>query len=68
VLVKLAYVGNLGQRLSDSTNINQPVPGPTSTASRRPYFALRPWLADVSYAISEGLNNYQAFQLTSRNG
>jgi hypothetical protein len=63
-LVKLAYVGNLGRRLSNSENINQPIPGASSVASRRPYFGLRPNLADVSYAISEGLSGYQAFQLT----
>ncbi|MGH7463471.1 MAG: hypothetical protein ACREMA_20880, partial [Longimicrobiales bacterium] len=51
-------------RLSNNLNLNQPSPGPTSIASRRPYFAVRPQLADVSYALSDGLSNYNAFQLT----
>jgi len=63
-LIKAAYVGNLGRRLSNNLNINQPVPGPTSLASRRPYFGRRPQLSDVSYALADGLSNYSAFQLT----
>src|SRR5207245_54219 len=38
MLIKTAYVGNLGRRLGTSFNPNQPIPGPgsTSTTSRRP--------------------------------
>jgi hypothetical protein len=64
LLVKAGYVGNLGRRLDTTLNLNQPIPGPTSTASRRPFFAVRPDLSDVTYAVSDGLSNYNAAQLT----
>jgi hypothetical protein len=64
LIMKAAYVGNLGRRLSTTYNLNQPIPGPTSVASRRPYFNLRPLLSDVTYAVSDGLSNYHSFQLT----
>ena len=64
VLLKAGYVGNLGRRLDTTLNLNQPIPGPTSTASRRPYFGVRPNLSDVTFAVSDGLSNYNAAQLT----
>ena len=64
LLLKAGYVGNLGRRLDTTLNLNQPIPGPTSTASRRPYFGVRPNLSDVTYAVSDGLSNYNAAQLT----
>ena len=64
LLLKAGYVGNLGRRLDTTLNLNQPIPGPTSTASRRPYFGVRPSLSDVTYAVSDGLSNYNAAQLT----
>ena len=64
MLLKLAYVGNLGRRISTTINPNQPSPGSTALATRRPLYALRPALADVTYAVSDGLSNYNAFQLT----
>ncbi len=63
-MIKAAYVGNLGRRLGTTFDLNQPVPGPTSVASRRPFFAVRPGLAGITYAVSDGLSNYNAFQLT----
>jgi hypothetical protein len=63
-LFKLAFVGNLGRRLATNLDINQPVPGPTAVASRRPYFAVRPALAGITYALSDGLSSYNSFQLS----
>jgi hypothetical protein len=63
-IVKLAYVGNLGRRLASNIDLNQPVPGATSVASRRPFFSVRPALAAVTYAQSDGLSGYHSFQLS----
>ena len=65
LLLKAAYVGNLGRRLGTTYNLNQPVPGPGGTGPRRPYFAVNPLLADVTYQVSDGLSNYNALQLTA---
>jgi hypothetical protein len=65
LLIKAAYVGNLGRRIGTTFNLNQPVPGPGTTTSRRPYSAIDPNLGDVTYAVSDGLSNYNAFQLTA---
>jgi len=64
LLLKAAYVGNLGRRLGTTYNLNQAVPGPGATSPRRPFYGLRPNLADVTYQVSDGLSNYNAFQLT----
>ena len=64
MLIKAGYVGNLGRRLDTTYNLNQPVPGATSTASRRPYFSVRPNLSDVTWTVSDGLSNYSALQLS----
>lgn len=63
-LIKAAYVGNLGRRLGTTFDANLPIPGPTSVASRRPFFNRLPLLSGVTYAVSDGLGNYNAFQLT----
>src|SRR5205807_5901627 len=65
LLLKAAYVGNLGRRLGTTYNLNQPIPGPGATTPRRPYFAIDPVLADVTYQVSDGLSNYNALQLTA---
>lgn len=65
LLLKAAYVGNLGRRLHTTLDLNQPLAGPTgSPASRRPFFGVRPGLAGISYAVADGLSNYNAFQFT----
>ncbi len=64
-LFKFAYVGNLGRRLGNGFNANQPIPGPGSTTSRRPFFGVRPALGDITYYVSDGLSNYHAFQFTA---
>jgi hypothetical protein len=63
-LFKFAYVGNLGRRLGNGFNPNQPVPGSGATAPRRAFYAIRPALGDINYYVSDGLSNYNAFQLT----
>ena len=63
VLVKASMVGNLGRRLGTSLNLNQAVPGPGAVNSRRPFFGVRPALADISYAVSDGLSSYLSGQL-----
>jgi hypothetical protein len=63
-LLKVSYVGNLGRHLNTDYNLNQPVPGPGSTNSRRPFYAEAPLLGDVTYSVSDGLSNYNALQLS----
>jgi len=50
--------------LYTTIDLNQPVPGAGSVASRRPFFSRRPDLAGITYAVSDDLSNYNAFQLT----
>jgi hypothetical protein len=64
-VIKLAYVGNLGRRLGTTFNLNQPVPGPSALQTRRPFYGVRPSLADITYSVSDGLSSYSAFQLTA---
>ncbi len=64
-VVRVAYVGNLGRRLGNSFNLNQPVPGPGPTGPRRPYYAVRPGLGDVTYYVSDGKSSYHALQLSA---
>jgi len=65
LLLKAAYVGNLGRHLGTTFNDNQPIPGPGSTGPRRPFYAMRPNLADVTYQVSDGKSNYSALQLAA---
>ena len=65
LLLKGAYVGNLGRRLGATFNDNQPVPGPGATTPRRPFYSVDPLLADVTYQVSDGLSSYDALQLTA---
>jgi hypothetical protein len=39
-LLSVAYVGNVGRDLNMGWNMNEPIPGPGSFASRQPYFGL----------------------------
>jgi hypothetical protein len=64
MVVKTAAVGNLGRRLYNTYNANQPIPGAAALNTRRPYFNIAPSLADISYFVTNGLSNYYAFQLT----
>jgi TonB dependent receptor-like, beta-barrel len=64
-IVKAAFVGNLGRRLGTPFNLNQPVPGPGSTTSRRPFIGIRPLMTDITYEVSDGLSNYSALQISA---
>ena len=55
----------LGRRIGTSFNLNQPVPGPGSTTSRRPFIGVRPLMTDITYEVSDGLSNYNALQLSA---
>ncbi|MEZ5351306.1 MAG: TonB-dependent receptor [Bryobacteraceae bacterium] len=64
-VIKAAYVGNLGRRLSTTYDLNQPEPGPGAVNPRRPFFAVRPGLSVITYGVTDGLSNYNAFQLSA---
>jgi hypothetical protein len=64
LIVKAAFVGNLGRRLGTTFDLNQPDPGAAAVNTRRPFFGIRPLLQGVTWAVSDGRSNYQAFQLT----
>jgi hypothetical protein len=64
MIFKASMVGNLGRRLGLSMNTNQPVPGPGAVNPRRPFFGIRPALANISYAVSDGLSSYLSGQLS----
>lgn len=65
LLLKASYVGNLGRHLDTSFNLNQAVPGAGAVNNRRPFFGVRPTLADVTWAVSDGLAAYHAFQFSA---
>jgi hypothetical protein len=64
-LFKIAYVSNLSRRLGTTWNPNQPLPGPGATTPRRPLYSINPNVGDVTYYTSDGLGNYNAFQLSA---
>ena len=64
-LVKGAYVANLGRRLDSTIDLNQPIPGSGAVNNRRPFFAVRPGLAGITWALSDGLSAYHALQASA---
>jgi hypothetical protein len=64
LVIKAAAVGNLGRHLYNTWDANQPIPSPAATNTRRPFYAIDPNLAGVSYFASDGLSEYYAGQLT----
>jgi len=64
LVVKAAAIGNLGRRLYNTYDANQPIPSPAATNTRRPYFSVAPDLTGISYFASDGLSAYYAGQLT----
>lgn len=64
-LFKTSYVGNLGRRLDTTIDLNQPLPGLGPVSNRRPFFAVRPGLAGITYAVSDGLSAYHALQFSA---
>ena len=65
LLLKTSYVGNIGRNLDTTYNLNQAVPGPGAVNNRRPFFAVRPTLADVTWAVSDGTSSYHALQFSA---
>jgi hypothetical protein len=63
-VLKITGLGNLGRRLSNYYNANQPIPGASSPVNgRRPLFPLNPVLGDVTLATSDGLGEYYGLQV-----
>jgi hypothetical protein len=58
--ITIGYVGTKGSRLWLNSNLNQPVPGTTPIASRRPF----PALQSINYFESRGSSTYHGLQLT----
>jgi hypothetical protein len=66
LLLKTSYVGNIGKHLDTTFNLNQAVPGTGAVNDRRPFFAMRPTLADVTWAVSDGTASYHALQFSAQ--
>jgi outer membrane receptor protein involved in Fe transport len=64
LVFKIGYVGNMGRRLDNSYNFNQPIPGAGAPAPRRPLFAQAPGIVNVDYNVSDGLSSYHSLQTT----
>lgn len=64
LVFKIGYVGNLGRRLDNSYNFNQPDPGPGAPAPRRPLFRIAPNVINVDYNVSDGRSSYHSLQTT----
>lgn len=64
LVFKVGYVGNLGRRLDNSFNFNQPIPGAGAPAPRRPLFGTAPGIVNVDYNVSDGLSSYHSLQST----
>ncbi len=64
LVFKIGYVGNMGRRLDNVYNFNQPVPGPGAPAPRRPLFAQAPGVINIDYNVSDGLSSYHSLQST----
>jgi hypothetical protein len=64
LLLKGSYVGNLGRRIDSTIDLNQPLPGAGAVNNRRPFFSVRPGLAGITYALSDGRASYHAFQFS----
>ena len=65
LLLKTSYVANIGRHLDTTYNLNQAVPGSGAVNNRRPFFAVRPGLADVTWAVSDGEASYHALQFSA---
>ena len=65
IVVKAAYVGNLGRHLDANYNYNQPVPGAGAIPPRRPLFTIAPGLVSLNYASTSGNSSYHALQMSA---
>ena len=64
LVFKIGYVGNMGRRLENVYNYNQPIPGAGAPAPRRPLFAQAPGVVNVDFNVSDGLSSYHSLQTT----
>ena len=64
LVIRAAFIGNLGRHLYNVYDANYPVPSAAATNTRRPFYSVLPDLAGVSYFVSDGLSSYYAGQLT----
>ncbi|MDX2269978.1 MAG: TonB-dependent receptor [Bryobacter sp.] len=64
LVFKIGYVGNMGRRLDNSYNFNQPVPGSAPPAQRRPLRFVAPRVINADYNVSDGLSAYHSLQAT----
>ena len=72
--VSVAYVGNEATHLVAPTDWNQPLPGPSNVApaqwasiqTRRPLYAARPLVTNISGTASWGISNYNGLQVSMR--
>ena len=64
LVIRAAFIGNLGRRLYNVYDANYPVPSAAAINTRRPFYSVLPDLAGVNYFVSDGLSNYYAGQLT----
>jgi len=63
MIVKAAFVGNVGSRLGTTYDLNQPDLGAAAVNTRRPFFGVRPLLQGVTWGVSDAESDYNAFQL-----
>jgi hypothetical protein len=72
LVLKAAYVFNLGRQVDSNFNINTPDPGPGSPASRRPLRNILPNVVNATYGDTTGISNYHSLQVSAerrfRNG
>ncbi len=59
LLFEIAYVGSKGTKLIRTRNVNQPLPGPGSIASRRPY----PAFGNIDFRESSGNSSFNSLQM-----
>lgn len=72
--LSVAYVGNKATHLVAPTDWNQPLPGPSNVApsqwasiqTRRPLYATRPLVTNISGTASWGISNYNGMQVSLR--
>jgi hypothetical protein len=65
IVLKAAYVGNLGRHLDVNYNYNQPNPGPGALAPRMPLYGIAPGVVGDTFAATDGDSDYHAFQFTA---
>ena len=65
LVLKAAYVTNLGRQVDSNFNINTPDPGPGSPASRRPLRNILPNVVNATYGDTTGISNYHSLQISA---